>query len=81
MTQMSEQELLQQMAELIEENTKMVLDPETIKGLLLEVQREQLKGLVYRAFIAVSQKHEQAQAGVEGSPEDAQPVAEAPAQE
>lgn len=59
---MNEQELLQQIAELIEENTKMVLDTDTIKTLLLEIQREQLKGLVYKAFIAVSQKHEQAQA-------------------
>jgi len=62
---MNEQELLQQIAELIEENTKMVLDTDTIKVLLLEVQREQLKGLVYKAFITVSQRHEQAQAVVE----------------
>lgn len=81
MAQMSEQELLQQMAELIEENAKMVLDQDTIKGLLLEVQREQLKGLVYRAFVAVSQRHEQTQTGAEGSLEEAQPVAEPTGQE
>lgn len=55
---LSEQELLQQMAEVIEETSGMVLEPEGIKTLLLEVQREQLKSLVYRAFMAVNQAHE-----------------------
>ena len=74
-------DLLQQMAELIEENAKMVLDQDTIKGLLLEVQREQLKGLVYRAFVAVSQRHEQTQTGAEGPPEEVQPAADPTGQE
>lgn len=62
---LSEQELLQRMAETIEATSGMVLEPEGIKTLLLEVQREQLKGLVYRAFMAVNQAHEAEQNGEE----------------
>jgi hypothetical protein len=54
----NEQEMLQAMAEMIEGTTGVVLDESHIKELLLEVQREQLKGLVYRAFMAVNQNKE-----------------------
>jgi aspartyl-tRNA(Asn)/glutamyl-tRNA(Gln) amidotransferase subunit B len=45
---------------LIEKSAGLVLDQEHVRELLLEVQREQLKGLVYRAFMAVNQAKEQA---------------------
>lgn len=51
----NEQEMLQAMVEMIEQSTGLVLDQEHVKELLLEVQREQLKGLVYRAFMALNQ--------------------------
>jgi len=54
----NEEELLQQMAEVIEQSSGIVLEPEAIKALLLEVQREQLKGLVYKAFMLVNQPPE-----------------------
>lgn len=54
----NEEELLQQMAEVIEKSAGIVLEPEAIKALLLEVQREQLKGLVYKAFMLVNQPPE-----------------------
>jgi uncharacterized protein YaaW (UPF0174 family) len=55
----SEEEMLQEMVELIEKSTGLVLDQEHVKELLIEVQREQLKGLVYKAFMAVNQAREQ----------------------
>jgi hypothetical protein len=55
----NEEEMLQAMVEVIEQSTGLVLDQDHIKELLLEVQREQLKGLVYRAFMAVNQAKEQ----------------------
>lgn len=54
----SEEEMLQAMVEVIEKSTGLVLDQDHVKELLLEVQREQLKGLVYRAFMAVNQARE-----------------------
>lgn len=56
----SEEEMLQAMVEAIEKSTGLVLDQDHVKELLLEVQREQLKGLVYRAFMAVNQAREPA---------------------
>lgn len=56
----SEEEMLQAMVEMIEKLAGLVLDQEHVRELLLEVQREQLKGLVYRAFMAVNQAKEQA---------------------
>lgn len=53
--------MLQAMVEVIEQSTGLVLDQDHIKELLLEVQREQLKGLVYRAFMAVNQAKEEPQ--------------------
>lgn len=50
----SEEEMLQAMVEVINQGTGLVLDTSHVKELLLEVQREQLKGLVYRAFMAVN---------------------------
>lgn len=55
MTFTSEEEMLQAMAEVIAKSTGLTLDHEHIRELLLEVQREQLKGLVYRAFMAVNE--------------------------
>lgn len=55
----NEEEMLQAMVEVIEQSTGLVLDQDHIKELLLEVQKEQLKGLVYRAFMAVNQAKEQ----------------------
>ena len=57
----NEEEMLQAMVEVIEQSTGLVLDQDHIKELLLEVQREQLKGLVYRAFMAVNQAKEEPQ--------------------
>ena len=54
----NEEEMLQAMVEVIEKSTGLVLDQDHVKELLLEVQREQLKGLVYRAFMAVNQARE-----------------------
>jgi hypothetical protein len=54
----NEEEMLQAMVEVIEQSTGLVLDQNHVKELLLEVQREQLKGLVYRAFMAVNQTKE-----------------------
>lgn len=54
----SEEEMLQAMVEAIEKSTGLALDQDHVKELLLEVQREQLKGLVYRAFMAVNQARE-----------------------
>lgn len=51
---MNEQELLELMAEHIEARSGVVIGVEDIKNLLIEVQREQLKGLVYQAFLAVA---------------------------
>ena len=57
----NEEEMLQAMVEVIEQSTGLVLDQDHIKELLLEVQKEQLKGLVYRAFMAVNQAKEEPQ--------------------
>jgi hypothetical protein len=62
----SEEEMLTAMAEMIHQGTGLTLDIEQVKALLLEVQREQLKGLVYRAFLAVNQAKEE---GAEEAPE------------
>lgn len=51
----NEQEMLQAIVEMIEQSTGLVLDQEHVKELLIEVQREQLKGFVYRAFMALNQ--------------------------
>jgi len=56
----SEEEMLQAMVEAIEKSTGLVLDQDHVRELLLEVQREQLKGLVYRAFMTVNQAREPA---------------------
>lgn len=55
----NEEEMLQAMVEVINEGTGLVLDHDHVKELLLEVQREQLKGLVYRAFMAVNKTKEE----------------------
>lgn len=67
----SEEEMLQAMVEMIEKSAGLVLDQEHVRELLLEVQREQLKGLVYRAFMAVNQAKEQA---VENTGSSEEPV-------
>jgi hypothetical protein len=66
----SEEEMLQAMVEAIEKSTGLVLDQDHVKELLLEVQREQLKGLVYRAFMAVNQAREQPVESVASSKEE-----------
>jgi hypothetical protein len=58
----NEEAMLQAMVESIEGGTGIVLDTAHVKELLLEVQREQLKGLVYRAFMSVNQSAEAASA-------------------
>lgn len=59
----SEEEMLQAMVEMIQQGAGVVLDQEHVKELLLEVQREQLKGLVYKAFMAVNKAMEEEAAG------------------
>ena len=69
----NEQELLNRMAHLIRSQTGLLLDNNTIKELLLEVQREQLKGLVYKAYVAVNEaamKEEQQNTESEDSSEE-----------
>jgi hypothetical protein len=43
----------------------LVLDQEHVKELLIEVQREQLKGFVYRAFMALNQAQAEAATATE----------------
>lgn len=50
----NEEEMLQMMSELIHDQTGLVLSNDDVKTLLIEVQREQLKGLVYKAFLSVN---------------------------
>jgi hypothetical protein len=53
----TEEELLQKMAETIEQTTGLAMETEKIKELLIEVQHEQLKGLVYRTFMKINQEN------------------------
>lgn len=50
-----EEDMLEAISQVVEENTGLALNTDYIKELLVEVQREQLKGVVYRAFMAVNQ--------------------------
>lgn len=50
----NEEALLQGIIEVIEQGSGMVLAPEQVKQLLIEVQHEQLKHLVYQAFRVVT---------------------------
>lgn len=47
------QGLVQEIAAIIETQTGVQLTPEHIEEMLLEIQREQLKALVYQAFLSV----------------------------
>lgn len=51
-----EEDMLLAMAQVIQENTGLALNSAYIKELLLEVQHEQLKGLVYKAFLTVNEE-------------------------
>lgn len=50
-----EEDMLEAISQVVEENSGLALNTGYIKELLVEVQREQLKGLVYRAFMSVNQ--------------------------
>lgn len=63
----NEEEMLQMMAEQIHDQTGIVLNNEDVKTLLIEVQREQLKGLVYKAFLTVNQAAKEARDAAEAS--------------
>jgi regulator of replication initiation timing len=54
-----EEDMLEAISQVVEENTGLALNTDYIKELLVEVQREQLKGVVYRAFMAVNQAKEE----------------------
>jgi len=54
----NEEEMLQAVVELVEQASGLVLSTQYARELLVEIQREQLKGLIYKAFIAVNQPKE-----------------------
>lgn len=47
------QNLVQEIAQVIETQTGVQLSPDFIEELLGDIQREQLKALVYQAFLAI----------------------------
>ncbi len=45
--------LIEQIIAVIQEQVNLQLSPEAVEELLAEIQREQMKSLVYQAFLAV----------------------------
>jgi hypothetical protein len=54
--------IIEQIIEVLRNQTGIELSPEAVEELMGDIQREQLKGLVYQAFLAI-------QRGQEGSAE------------
>lgn len=73
MQELSEKDLIERIGEVLLERTGINLSPDDIKGLLLEVQKEQLKAMVYKAYAAITEQLEKDQAS-EVDPKTVEPV-------
>lgn len=63
--------IIEQIIKVLRNQTGIELSPEAVEELMGDIQREQLKGLVYQAFLAI-------QRGQEGSEEGSEEGGETP---